>query len=92
MPRTEFQEDVLDFVAGPLGHIEGIALSSIESGSTPALHYFGGLPYALPPVGQYRFRRPRPLPEGYRYGTKASPGRFTRAAVGLMRRIIGQVY
>ena len=44
------------------------------------LRYFGGLPYALPPVGPFRFRKPRPLPEYYRYGTSVNPGRFTRSA------------
>lgn len=29
---------------------------------------FLGVPYALPPTGQYRFRRARPLPSDYRYG------------------------
>lgn len=40
-------------------------------------HYFGGIPYALPPIGPYRFKRPRPLPACYRYGTHSNPGRFT---------------
>lgn len=39
-------------------------------------HYFGGIPYALPPIGPYRFKRPRALPVCYRYGTQANPGRF----------------
>ena len=64
------------FDAGPLGHIEGLTISK-ELGSNPLLQYFGGLPYALPPVGPYRFRKTRSLPEYYRYGTKANPGRFT---------------
>lgn len=60
--------------AGSLGHLEGLAIFS--SGS-PALHYFGGLPYALPPTGSYRFRPTRKLPSDHSYGSKASPGRFT---------------
>ncbi|KAG9506368.1 hypothetical protein J7337_003351 [Fusarium musae] len=60
--------------AGSLGHIEGLAITSHGS---PAVHYFGGLPYALPPVGQWRFRIPRPLPKDYQYGTASEPGKFT---------------
>ncbi|KAF4336577.1 triacylglycerol lipase V precursor [Fusarium beomiforme] len=63
------------FNAGPLGHIEGLTVTSRGS---PAVHYFGGLPYALPPTGQWRFRVPRPLPKNHRYGGTASdPGNFT---------------
>lgn len=65
--------------AGPLGHVEGLTVLSTTASSRgePLCHYLGGLPYALPPVGPYRFRQPRHLPDGYRYGTKANPGRFT---------------
>ena len=28
---------------------------------------YAGVPYALPPTGEYRWRRPRPLPEAYVY-------------------------
>ncbi|KAK4503455.1 hypothetical protein PRZ48_004370 [Zasmidium cellare] len=28
---------------------------------------FAGVPYALPPTGEYRWRKPRPLPETHRY-------------------------
>lgn len=71
---------------GLLGVVEG--LSFIDSDSTDSqsrssrtdpkilCHYFGGIPYALPPVGPYRFKRPRALPVCYRYGTHANPGRF----------------
>ncbi|KAK3719224.1 hypothetical protein LTR37_004443 [Vermiconidia calcicola] len=79
MPRTQYQQDVYPLAAGQLGHIEGLTLSrqTDSDNKQPLIHYFGGLPYALPPIGPYRFRRPRPLPESYRYGTKANPGRFT---------------
>ena len=76
MPREQYAQDLYRFIAGPLGHIEGLTLSS-RSNPNPLSRFFGGLPYALPPIGPYRFRKPRPLPEYYKYGTKASPGRFT---------------
>lgn len=75
LPR-QMKSSPYRFDAGPLGHVEGLTVSSEGK---PLLHYFGGLPYALPPVGPYRFRRARSLPEYYRYGTKASPGRFTKS-------------
>lgn len=58
------------------GHIEGLTHFSPTDPSRELCHFFGGIPYALPPLGPYRFRRPRSLPTCYRYGTKASPGRF----------------
>ncbi|KAB8225851.1 Alpha/Beta hydrolase protein [Aspergillus novoparasiticus] len=70
-----YQREKYRFAAGPLGYIEGL---TIISDGTPAVHYFGGLPYALPPTGQWRFRVPRRLPPGYQYGTVAEPGQFTR--------------
>lgn len=68
---------------GPLGHIEGLTLTPTTTTSSsrpePHCHYFGGIPYANPPVGPFRFRRARPLAPCYRYGTRANPGRFTGA-------------
>ncbi|KAF2468432.1 paraben-hydrolyzing esterase precursor [Lindgomyces ingoldianus] len=57
------------------GFIEG--LTYIDKSSKPLCHYFGGIPYALPPVGPFRWQKPRPLPACYRYGTRANPGRYT---------------
>lgn len=56
------------------GHVEG--LTYLDNESQPLCHFFGGVPYALPPVGPFRFQRPRSLPPCYRYGTKVNPGRF----------------
>jgi carboxylesterase type B len=63
--------------AGSLGYLEGLMISSNNS---PVLQYYGGLPYALPPTGTHRFKLPRPLPAGYIYGTKRSPGRHTNGS------------
>lgn len=49
----------------------------MTSDDKPAVHYLGGLPYALQPTGEYRVRTPRELPPEYKYGTAANPGRFT---------------
>jgi carboxylesterase type B len=76
--RTE--RVIYRFDAGPLGHIEGL---TITSAGKPAIHYFGGIPYALAPTGQWRFRRPRKLPLSYQYdtaGTAAEPKNFTNGA------------
>lgn len=75
MPRPQHRQDIYRYIAGPLGHLEGITVSD-ASNNQHLCHYFGGVPYALPPIGPYRFRRPRPLPAYYRYGTKANPGQF----------------
>ena len=56
------------------GYIEG--LTYLDDASHPQCHFFGGIPYALPPIGDYRFRKPRALPPCYRYGTKINPARF----------------
>lgn len=62
------------------GFVEGLTyVGGDDSNSQPLCHYFGGVPYALPPVGPFRFQKPRPLPPCYRYGTKANPGRYTGA-------------
>ncbi|KAI9039904.1 uncharacterized protein KD926_009005 [Aspergillus affinis] len=70
-----YQREIYRFSAGPLGHIEGL---TVTSDGTPVVRYFGGLPYALPPTAQWRFRAPRRLPPGYHYRTAAEPGQFTR--------------
>ncbi|CAK3761066.1 esterase lipase [Lecanosticta acicola] len=78
MPREEFQQSSYQLDAGSLGYLEGLTLTSTSS--PRSYHYFGGVPYALPPVGPYRFRQARALPSLYRYGSKANPGRYTARA------------
>lgn len=57
------------------GFVEG--LTYVDNNSQPLCHYFGGIPYALPTVGPFRWQKPRSLPPCYRYGTRANPGRYT---------------
>lgn len=72
-----YRRETYHFDAGRLGHIEGLTITSTSPYQPGAVRYFGGLPYALPPIGEYRFRTPRKLPQYYRYGTASNPGRFT---------------
>ncbi|KAF2110692.1 paraben-hydrolyzing esterase precursor [Lophiotrema nucula] len=58
------------------GFVEGLTYLDPKS-LQPLCHYFGGIPYALPPVGPFRFQKPRPLAACFRYGTRANPGRYT---------------
>lgn len=57
------------------GVVEG--LTYLDNESQPVCHFFGGVPFGLPPLGPFRFQKPRSLPTCYRYGTKSNPGRFT---------------
>jgi carboxylesterase type B len=59
------------------GFVTGSTIRSKLNGEE-LCKYFGGIPFALPPVGAFRFLRPRPLPSCYRYGTRANPGVYTR--------------
>ena len=55
--------------AGPLVSLE---YATLEGASTGEVETFLGIPYAQPPVGNLRFRRPRPpLPSS---GTKLVSG------------------
>ncbi|KXJ87177.1 carboxylesterase [Microdochium bolleyi] len=69
------QHEPVSFNAGRLGHIQGL---DIKPGSESAVRFFGGLPYAQPPTGEWRFRGPRRLPQDHQYGTLAKPGQHTR--------------
>jgi carboxylesterase type B len=57
------------------GFVQGVTYTGTDL--EPLCHYFGGIPYALPPVGLFRFHKPRPLPPDHQYGTRANPGNFT---------------
>ena len=58
------------------GFIEGTTIKNKQTGKE-ICHYFGGLPYGLPPIGPFRWKHPRALPPCYRYGTRANPGSYT---------------
>ena len=57
-----------------LAHRGTIRGATIKDVTTHAVlcRYFGGLRYALPPLS--RWRRARPLPPNYLYGTAEQPG------------------
>ncbi|KAF2092031.1 carboxylesterase [Saccharata proteae CBS 121410] len=59
------------------GFIQGLTIKAKATGK-PLCHYFGGIPYALPPKGDFRWRMPRPLAPCYRYGTRSEPGLFNK--------------
>ncbi|KAJ8105168.1 hypothetical protein OPT61_g10344 [Boeremia exigua] len=67
------------------GVVEGITY--LDDQSNPQCHFFGGVPFGLPPVGLFRFQKPRSLPTCYRYGTKSNPGKFT-AGCGLCPQVV----
>lgn len=58
------------FQVGNLGYLQGEVKANKNKGEL--CHYFGGVPYALPPTGPHRWKRPRPLPNNC-YGTKDQP-------------------
>ncbi|KAJ8613290.1 hypothetical protein MRB53_036977 [Persea americana] len=62
------------------GFIKGLTYLSPTEPHIPTHHYYGGLPYALPPTGPHRWKRPRPLPPCYRYGHRTAPGDCTGGA------------
>lgn len=61
---------------GSLGWIQGLQLSSPTSQKHLG-QYYGGIPFAQAPVGPLRFRKTRPLPSTFTYGTKSTPGQYT---------------
>ena len=64
---------------GRLGFVEGVLIKN-DDGAKTLCEYFGGISYALPPVGRFRWQRPRPLPASFRYGSPSSPGSHTGGA------------
>jgi Carboxylesterase family len=72
--RSYIQEPCLQDLQSK-GFIQGITIKDRDLQET-ICNYFGGIPYAKPPVGEYRWRRPRELEPCYSYGTRINPGMF----------------
>lgn len=63
---------------GELGDIEGLVLSRAET-DEPLVKRFLNIPYVLPPIGQYRWRKPQKLPPHYSYnGPNGNPRDCTK--------------
>ncbi|KAL5591874.1 hypothetical protein FOVSG1_010763 [Fusarium oxysporum f. sp. vasinfectum] len=55
-----YDEKAYDLNLGDKGKIRGIQFDQKS-------RRYAGIPYALPPTGNYRWRKPRPLPSSYTY-------------------------
>ncbi|KAJ9607621.1 hypothetical protein H2200_007699 [Cladophialophora chaetospira] len=61
----------------PKGSLKG--LEQRDSSGKPVLHRFTKVPYALPPTGTRRWRRPQPLPQNFTFNNpQGAPGDYTR--------------
>ncbi|TYJ55876.1 hypothetical protein B9479_003399 [Cryptococcus floricola] len=67
-PHYTYEPAVADL--GSLGQLEGTLIDG-------RVKRFLNVPYALPPTGEYRFKRPRPLPTGYSYTQDGKPRQAT---------------
>lgn len=60
----------------PFGSLQG--LEQRDRTGKPILYRFTRVPYALPPVGPLRWRRPQPLPSSFTFNTPSgTPGDYT---------------
>lgn len=60
-----------------LGSLMGIEASDSESGKSVYRRYTR-IPYAQPPVGEWRWRRPQPLPKSFTFDkATGGPGDYT---------------
>ncbi|KAJ5234433.1 uncharacterized protein N7469_003601 [Penicillium citrinum] len=64
--QISYQEKLHELDLGPRGKIQGIQYDN-------KARRYAGLPYALPPVGEHRWRKPRPLPVDYSYSESGTP-------------------
>lgn len=59
------------------GKLQGI--EQRDSSGKPICHRYLKVPYALPPVGSLRWRRPQPLPSNFTFNSSSgSPGDYTK--------------
>ncbi|KUJ20832.1 carboxylesterase-like protein [Mollisia scopiformis] len=72
------------------GVLEGVTLLDSVT-QKPKCHRFSRVPYATPPVGHYRWRKPQPLPESFSYGSDAAPGQYRKpSSVCPQPRVFGR--
>jgi carboxylesterase type B len=60
------------------GTIQGVTISAPSPNSRDLCHYFGGIRYGLAP--SQRWRRAKPLPTSFIYGSKNAPGNHNGGA------------
>ncbi|KAL4942978.1 hypothetical protein BDV06DRAFT_235084 [Aspergillus oleicola] len=58
--KISYTTTPIDLPLGPKGEIRGLQFDN-------KARRYAGVPYALPPTGEYRWKKPRPLPESYVY-------------------------
>jgi carboxylesterase type B len=61
------------------GWLAGVELLSPRT-HLPVAHYFGGVRYAQAPVGELRFRKTRPLPADFSYGSEQYPADCSKSS------------
>ncbi len=60
----------------PLGRLQGI--EQRDKLGNPVCHRYVKVPYARPPIGQFRWRRPQSLPESFSFNSPSgAPGDYT---------------
>ncbi|KAL4955704.1 Alpha/Beta hydrolase protein [Aspergillus filifer] len=69
--KISYTTTAVDLPLGPKGTIRGVQFDN-------KARRYAGIPYALPPTGEYRWKKPRPLPEGYVYSSPDGEGEEKR--------------
>lgn len=69
--KSAKNEDVLQL--GSKGFVRGRTIHN-KSTKKQLCRYYSGVRYALPSTGPHRWRRPRPLPGDFSYGSENKPG------------------